>query len=103
MTRVVCTSDTHNRHKALTIPSGDVFIHAGDLTMSGDMKSIRAGFAWMQDLPHRRVLFVPGNHDFAFERMPEFTEATVFRSSMVACMRTSRLVTCNIAPFSSPL
>jgi hypothetical protein len=30
MPRIVSLSDTHGRHDALTVPDGDVLIHAGD-------------------------------------------------------------------------
>lgn len=28
--RLVCISDTHNSHRSLHLPEGDVLIHAGD-------------------------------------------------------------------------
>jgi predicted phosphodiesterase len=69
--RIVCISDTHGRHDAVNVPAGDVLVHAGDLTMKGDVEDVFAGFAWLSKLPHERIVFVPGNHDFAFERAPE--------------------------------
>lgn len=42
--RVVCISDTHGLHDALqtecAIPDGDVFIHAGDFTDTGDRDEV---------------------------------------------------------------
>lgn len=42
--RVVCISDTHGLHDALqtecAIPNGDVFIHAGDFTDTGDRDEV---------------------------------------------------------------
>jgi len=70
--RIVCTSDTHERHKQIVVPAGDVLIHAGDLTMRGTLPAIYDAFDWLSSLPHERIVFVPGNHDFAFER-----EATI--------------------------
>jgi predicted phosphodiesterase len=72
--RIVCLSDTHDRHDGIAVPNGDLLIHAGDLTRNGDDPSIRAGFAWLSQLPHNRIIFVPGNHDFAFERWPGLVE-----------------------------
>jgi hypothetical protein len=36
--RIVCLSDTHGLHRGVTIPNGDVLIHAGDF--SGEQNSI---------------------------------------------------------------
>ncbi len=69
--RIVCLSDTHDRHAAIPVPDGDVLIHSGDLTFKGDDANVKAGFAWLSQLPHERIIFVPGNHDFAFEKEPE--------------------------------
>lgn len=33
--RVVCISDTHTYHRSLSLPQGDVLIHAGDATFQG--------------------------------------------------------------------
>ncbi len=30
--KIICISDTHNLHKDLKIPDGDMLIHAGDMT-----------------------------------------------------------------------
>jgi calcineurin-like phosphoesterase family protein len=65
--RVVCLSDTHDRQADIKVPDGDILIHCGDLTMAGDQACAREGIAWLASLPHRRKLFVPGNHDLCFE------------------------------------
>ena len=44
---------------------------AGDLTYNGDLKAIRVFGGWLASLPHRHKLVIAGNHDFAFERVPE--------------------------------
>ena len=36
--RVVCISDTHEKHKQVKLPKGDVLIHAGDFTWIGKEK-----------------------------------------------------------------
>ena len=33
--KIVCISDTHNMHRRISVPSGDVLIHAGDATGQG--------------------------------------------------------------------
>jgi predicted phosphodiesterase len=68
--RIVCLSDTHNRHDALRVPDGDVLVHAGDATMHGSAEEIAAFDAWLGSLPHRHKLLIAGNHDFLFEQRP---------------------------------
>ena len=31
-TRIVCVSDTHNKHDRITVPDGDIFIHGSSTT-----------------------------------------------------------------------
>lgn len=71
--RIVCLSDTHSRQgqgELAKIPDGDVLLHAGDLTMVGELDEIEPAFAWLNALPHKHVIFTPGNHDYAFQTEP---------------------------------
>jgi Icc-related predicted phosphoesterase len=80
--KIVCIADTHELHGELTVPDGDLLIHAGDFTFFGRSQSSLRGFnAWLGQLPHRHKLVVPGNHEFILEENPElsrlFTNATL--------------------------
>jgi Icc-related predicted phosphoesterase len=66
--RIVCISDTHERHREIAVPDGDVLVHAGDLTRRGDRAAVLDFDAWLGDLPHRHKVVIAGNHDFCFER-----------------------------------
>jgi predicted phosphodiesterase len=68
--RIVALSDTHGWHRQVTVPPGDVIIHAGDLTRHGDANGLKGFFAWYSSLPFRHRLCVAGNHDAIFEREP---------------------------------
>jgi len=61
--RIVAVSDTHNQHSKLNVPDGDVFIHAGDATDYGRRLELVSFFDWMNSLPHKNKIYVPGNHD----------------------------------------
>ena len=63
--RLVCISDTHN--EKLQIPSGDVLIHAGDLTVTGTAAEIQAQIDWLVSLPHPYKIVIAGNHDSYFD------------------------------------
>lgn len=69
--KLVCISDTHGQHTKLTIPPGDVLIHAGDFTKSGKPEEICEFDDWLSTLPHPHKLVIAGNHDFLFEQDPE--------------------------------
>ncbi len=60
--RVVCISDTHQRH-GLHIPEGDVLIHAGDVTDRGDLKELTRFRDWFSKLKFEHKIIVAGNHD----------------------------------------
>jgi Icc-related predicted phosphoesterase len=67
--RLVCVSDTHwYPVKDVSIPDGDVLIHAGDLTGNGTFMQIRRAGEWLTTLPHKHKIVVAGNHDFLFEK-----------------------------------
>lgn len=69
--RLICLSDTHGKHRQLSVPDGDILIHAGDFTVSGQAEQIQDFNAWLGELPHRHKVVIAGNHDFLFEREPE--------------------------------
>lgn len=63
--RVVCISDTHEQF--VDIPSGDILIHAGDLTQSGTAEDIQKQLDWLKSQPHKVKFVVAGNHDSWFD------------------------------------
>ena len=70
--RVVCISDTHELHRELGVPSGDLLIHAGDFTFWGKgTRAIKDFNAWLGELPHKYKIVVPGNHEYILESNPE--------------------------------
>lgn len=79
--KVVCISDTHNRHDHLTsnanfpnkLPDGDLLIHAGDLTGVGAKGEVENVIDWMLKQASRfthGIVFIAGNHDRSFD--PKF-------------------------------
>lgn len=65
--RIVCLSDTHNCHREIKVPDGDILIHAGDATNIGRADEIVLFNKWFANLPHKYKIFVAGNHDWLFE------------------------------------
>jgi predicted phosphohydrolase len=69
--RLVLLSDTHELHREVDVPDGDIFIHAGDFTIfSKSMDAVADFNDWLGGLPHRYKIVVPGNHEFFLEAEP---------------------------------
>jgi predicted phosphodiesterase len=64
-------SDTHGKHHSLVLLAGDVLIHAGDVSSRGKESEIVYFLEWFAKQDYERKIFVVGNHDFYFERMPK--------------------------------
>jgi Icc-related predicted phosphoesterase len=66
--RIVCISDTHELHRELDIPAGDILIHAGDFTFMSKRPSKVADFdRWLGELRHPIKIVIRGNHDSLVE------------------------------------
>jgi Icc-related predicted phosphoesterase len=76
--KLVCVSDTHTYQKEVTLPDGDVLVHAGDLTFRGTYGETRAALEWLESAPFERKILVAGNHDFYFDE--RFKDGHVFRN-----------------------
>jgi Icc-related predicted phosphoesterase len=65
--RIVAISDTHNLHHRLKIPTGDVLLHAGDVSIKGTEEEVHDFLNWFAAQPHPYKVFIAGNHDYYFE------------------------------------
>lgn len=64
VTTLVLMSDTHEQHRKISVPAGDVLIHAGDFTYFDRAVRVTEDFnAWLDELPHKHKIVVPGNHE----------------------------------------
>jgi Icc-related predicted phosphoesterase len=75
--RLVCISDTHNRHAEMRLPAGEVLVHAGDATMRGSRREVQDFVDWLAAQPHAHKVLVAGNHDWLFQREPDAARAMV--------------------------
>ena len=70
--RIVLISDTHNRHREVTVPNGDILIHSGDFSGQGSPYEVEDFLDWFTDQPHTNKIFIAGNHDLSFEDKPSW-------------------------------
>ena len=68
--KIVTISDTHNKHREVEVPDGDVLVVAGDFTGTGTNFQIESFNDWLYEQPHEYKLVVAGNHDLGFEDDP---------------------------------
>ena len=69
--RLVLLSDTHTFHDQVVVPYGDVLCHAGDMGLRGNPQEIQPCLDWLNDQPHKHVVAIAGNHDWAFQKWPQ--------------------------------
>lgn len=66
--KVSIMSDTHGQ---MVWPNAcDIVIHCGDATMLGRIDEVTRFASWFGDLPAKYKIFVPGNHDWLFQKDP---------------------------------
>lgn len=68
MTKLVFISDTHNKHKKLTIPECDILFHSGDWTSRGHHHEVRDFAKWLDKQPAKHIVLTPGNHEVEFSK-----------------------------------
>jgi Icc-related predicted phosphoesterase len=87
---IVLISDTHELHREIEVPAGDILIHAGDFTMNSRSAEKLIDFnEWLGDLPHAHRVVIPGNHDSVVEdpsRRALITNATLLINASVEIM-----------------
>lgn len=81
--RLVCISDTHGDHRQLSLPLGDVLLHAGDVTAHGTEGDLEDFLDWFGSQPHRHRVFIAGNHDTVIEASPDETRRGAEKAGVV--------------------
>ncbi|EPY16089.1 metallophosphoesterase domain-containing protein [Strigomonas culicis] len=72
--RVVMISDTHELHRDVVLPLGDLLLHCGDVQLGfwpfhRPRKQLFDFFEWFRGQPHPVKVFIGGNHDRLLRRM----------------------------------
>ena len=70
LVRLVLLSDTHGLRREISIPDGDVLVHAGDFRNEGEAAEPRSFGEFFRGLPHRYKVVIAGNHDRCLEADP---------------------------------
>lgn len=75
--KIICISDTHNKHKFIDIPPGDIIVHSGDLTEAGTKAETQNFLKWFSQLPHQHKILIAGNHDFYLEKKRDSLDSII--------------------------
>lgn len=98
--KLVLMSDSHTRTD-FEVPDGDVLIHAGDATFSGNYAEVWEFAKWYGQFPHAKKIFCAGNHDWGFERQPEIFESMI-KDNGIIYLRDSAVEIEGIKIYGSP-
>lgn len=75
--KITVISDTHGQHDSLTLPTGDMVIHCGDISPEGTIGEVNSFLQWFKDLPYRHKVFIAGNHDWLFETQRSLVKSMI--------------------------
>src|SRR5271157_5616956 len=102
MTRVCFISDTHCLHDDIVIPECDILIHAGDISMMGKPKEVKAFLDWYSLQPAKHLVFIAGNHDITFESAPNFKQKMIDAYPSIHYLEDSDITLEGIKIYGSP-
>jgi Icc-related predicted phosphoesterase len=70
--KIVCISDTHCQIDKITIPEGDILIHAGDHSYGGSVEEMAVAIEKLAEKgkKFKHIITICGNHDWLGEKSP---------------------------------
>jgi len=80
--KFVLISDTHDSHRKITLPEGDVLIHAGDMTYRGEANIVADFNDWLGSLPYKHKIIIAGNHELGFGKVPLESKKQLFSNGI---------------------
>ena len=97
--KIVAISDTHT--KRVSIPDGDVLVHAGDATFRGTPVEVASFAERYGSLPHKYKIFVAGNHDWLFQNDPHLAQKIMLDNGIMY-LQDERAVIEGVRFYGSP-
>mgnify|MGYP002397491119 CR=1 FL=1 len=98
--KIIFLSDTHTFHNHISVPDGDMVIHAGDYTSRGSIAEVSSFLYWFSNLPHRYKIFINGNHEYEMYENPSLLKAMI--PDNVYYLENSSVVIEGIKIYGSP-
>lgn len=82
--KIALFSDTHNKHKQVTLPECDIAIFAGDATSVGHKHEVESFLNWYgKQYQCKHKVFIAGNHDKSFDKrfFTQFEDHDLFKEN----------------------
>jgi hypothetical protein len=73
--KICSISDTHSKHKKVSIPECDMLICAGDYTFRGELSILQDFSNWIKELPIKYKIVIFGNHEVGYQFGPKRIKA----------------------------
>lgn len=90
---VTLISDTHDQHRSVNLPGGDLLIHTGDFMTSGYSKSQAEDFfKWIQGQDYDDIVFIAGNHDRIMQFEPDMMKGILDGYNCIDYLEDTELV-----------
>ena len=89
-------------HRGLTIPDGDILIHAGDATSSGTPNEVDRFLGWLASQPHAHKILIAGNHDWLFQRDPKLVGLLLEKHQGITYLQDSGIELNGVRFWGSP-
>lgn len=101
--RIVAISDTHMKMNKITLPEGDVLVHAGDLTFDGSIRQISQELKALKEKAANfsNILLICGNHDWLGERNPDLMRQLCIDNG-ITYLHDSSIVIDGVKYYGSP-
>lgn len=103
MKTITFISDTHNKHKQIDLPGGDILIHSGDISSVGYEHEVRAFLDWFEIQNYKYKIFIAGNHDFLFQLSPSIAQQLLDGRNGVYYLENSEIEIEGIRFYGSPI
>lgn len=105
--RIVVISDTHESHKKLVLPPGDVLLHCGDCfkgisPFRCDKKALEDFFRWLNKQAFSIKIFIAGNHDSLLARLGAEEVRRMAAPALYLCDESAVIEPYNLRVFGSP-
>lgn len=98
---VTFISDTHRYEHDVTIEECDLLIHSGDID-ARTLDDVIRFYRWFKSLKAKYKIFVPGNHDFFFEKNMNLCKET-FKDANITVLNNESVKVDHLKIWGSPI
>lgn len=100
--KVVAVSDSHWKLDKLEVPAGDVFVFAGDWSVTnGGITDVLKFSNFVKGLKHKHKIIIAGNHDWSAQNEPTIVKQ-MFKEAGAAYLQDEPLVIKGVKFWGSP-